>query len=682
MAPTGRRQQASNHSHQVQAGGAGPQLRSPRRGEPQRSCFLGSPPRNRGEPPLPSVYRVGLAARGRVGTPPAQHCTDDHLLCCVLQHNFLEGRVLREVSLLPAMVRVAVGRRPVALAAGHIDPPPAPPAPIWAREQVIVVVTESWNLMCFNSALTLLWEVSLQQFFPEGSHQREIALLVTNHTMKADGSRGTVFVGGSMNTVHKYQEETADEMLADDQQRESKVHGNAHGDKERLRNHKPRKEDRHFMYFAFAASSGHMMWRHTAKDFHKSDVDLRDQLIPQHNYRLDAASLEGQRVGEVSCRDYAESMMHALPHQWSSRGDTRFELLHFKKHKHHRKRDRAAAKASGIEQGNNKISDTLARTAKVVGDTAMGHNRNKHHHNLPEHLRNPNAIVAHLQDGIEVIHMYSGRPICFLSLEPDTLHADINRDGVVDHLRSYGNSESAQHYHTERHGHDAPYACSGVVTSGVHHEMLFNVSVCRSKFGMDSHMPSRAFGRTADGMSPLEVAAPVPVPHSGHVSSAADVVFLNSRGEVTLVDQHGTKKWQHSMGCHWSNPRLPNGAVASHVIPSLQPLRAHKNSHVSAILSVGESKAAVVALHGSRLQTLKLPSAPAAKAVIADFTGTHDGYYAFAQQRHAGAVGLQHENAGLSFKTAKYHLCGVLPLHKYDFFIRSRRSCLSCERAK
>lgn len=47
----------------------------------------------------------------------------------------------------------------------------------------------------------------------------------------------------------------------------------------------------------------------------------------------------------------------------------------------------------------------------------------------------PNVIVAHLQEGIEAVHLYSGATICMLHLPSPGLHVDMNADGVLDHLQ-------------------------------------------------------------------------------------------------------------------------------------------------------------------------------------------------------------------------------------------------------
>jgi hypothetical protein len=37
--------------------------------------------------------------------------------------------------------------------------------------------------------------------------------------------------------------------------------------------------------------------------------------MPQHNFRLTAASLEGRHYGEVACRDFRESVLAVMPHR-------------------------------------------------------------------------------------------------------------------------------------------------------------------------------------------------------------------------------------------------------------------------------------------------------------------------------------------------------------------------------
>ena len=53
------------------------------------------------------------------------------------------------------------------------------------------------------------------------------------------------------------------------------------------------------------------------------------------------------------------------------------------------------------------------------------------------HVR-PNAIVAHQEEGIEVVHLFGGRTLCKMLLTPLDAHADVNGDGVLEHVSARG----------------------------------------------------------------------------------------------------------------------------------------------------------------------------------------------------------------------------------------------------
>lgn len=80
---------------------------------------------------------------------------------------YSEARVLAEVSLLPDKIRIASGRRAVAMTTGVVDRNYNKREPL---KQVLVVVTSGWFVMCFDHNLKKLWEVNLQVhtefFFP------------------------------------------------------------------------------------------------------------------------------------------------------------------------------------------------------------------------------------------------------------------------------------------------------------------------------------------------------------------------------------------------------------------------------------------------------------------------------------------------------------------------------------
>lgn len=79
-----------------------------------------------------------------------------------MDEGFSEARVLAEISLLPDKIRVASGRRAVAMATGVIDRYYKDGTP---QKQVLVVVTSGWSVLCFDHNLKKLWETNLQVFY-------------------------------------------------------------------------------------------------------------------------------------------------------------------------------------------------------------------------------------------------------------------------------------------------------------------------------------------------------------------------------------------------------------------------------------------------------------------------------------------------------------------------------------
>eukprot|EP00798_Chlamydomonas_sp_ICE-L_P012029 gene12029-15131_t len=205
-------------------------------------------------------------------------------------------------------IAILAGRRPVAMHVGYIDPLPKervrPP-----RKQVVVVLTASWQVLCFDHNLNLLWERDVRMNFPHHAHIKEVRA----------GDRGLIVVGASV--------ERGDILSGEGLESASTKTtdlGMAFGDDDILKE-QLRTDSRHFSYFAAEAESGDQRWHHTSTDFHKDLEEEARELIPQHDFRLDAEKLEGRHFGESSCRDYRNSLLHILPHSWDRPSDTRLE---------------------------------------------------------------------------------------------------------------------------------------------------------------------------------------------------------------------------------------------------------------------------------------------------------------------------------------------------------------------
>ncbi|KAG9132276.1 hypothetical protein Leryth_012959 [Lithospermum erythrorhizon] len=426
---------------------------------------------------------------------------------------------------------------------------------------------------------------------------------------------------------------------------------------------------RHFAFYAFAGRTGQLRWSRKNENVEAQSSDA-SHLIPQHNYKLDAHALNTRHPGEYECREFRESILGVMPHLWDRREDTSFELAHFRRHKR-----KALKKVTGKattypfhkpEENHPPGKDDTKRISNVIGKAvnyAKGAKSKKPSPYIPT-ITNytqlwwvPNVVVAHQKEGIEAVHLATGRTICRLHLQEGGLHADVNGDGVLDHVQAIGGNGAEK---TVVSGSmEVLRPCWAVATSGVPvREQLFNVSICHhAPFNLYRHVEfSRSNNRHLD-VSSLEVATPILVPtHDGHKhrkGSHGDVVFLTNRGEVTsyapgLHGHNAVWNWQLLTGVKWSNLPSPSGMMEGGItVPTLKTfsLRMHDNKKM--ILAAGEESAVVLSPGGSMLASVELPASPTHALVTEDFSNdgftdliliTSNGVYGFVQTRQPGAL--------------------------------------------
>ncbi|CAJ2646478.1 unnamed protein product [Trifolium pratense] len=546
-----------------------------------------------------------------------------------VDEGFSEARVLAEVSLLPDKVRVMSGRRPVAMATGYIDRYKIGQP----HKQVLVVVTSGWFVMCFDSNLQKLWENNLQEDFPHNAHHREVSISVSNYTLK-HGDTGLIIVGGRMEMQPHIFMDPFEEIGMG--ARFAEQHRRSATEKEASEN-TGTVDLRHFAFYAFAGRSGVERW---------------------------------SRKNEFECREFRESILGVMPHHWDRREDTVLKLAHFRRHKRKTSK-KITGKTTNYpfdkpEENHPPGKDSTKKISNIIGKAAnfAGSAKSKKHPPYVPTITNytkvwwvPNVVVAHLKEGIEALHLASGRTLCKLHLQEGGLHADINGDGVLDHVQAVGGNGAEQ---TVVSGSmDVLRPCWAVATSGVPvREQLFNVSICHySHFNLFQHGELyRSFSRGSE-MASLEVATPILIPRSdGHKhrkGSHGDVIFLTNRGEITSYTPglHGHDalwQWQQSTGVTWSNLPSPAGMMEGGlVIPTLKPfpLRVHDNQEV--ILAAGEQEAVVISPGGSILATIELPGPPTHVLIREDFSNdgltdlilvTSSGVYGFVQTRQPGAL--------------------------------------------
>ncbi|KAK6150598.1 hypothetical protein DH2020_015530 [Rehmannia glutinosa] len=574
-----------------------------------------------------------------------------------VDEGFSEARVLAEVSLLPDKLRIATGRRAVAMATGVIEKSYNKREP---RKQVLVVVTSGWSVMCFDHNLKKLWDVNLQKDFPHNAHHREIAISISNYTLR-HGYSGLIIVGGRMEMQPHIHVDPFEEIEMAEKNAEE--HRRSATEKDPSDN-AGTVDLRHFAFYAFAGRSGELRWTRKNENMDAQSSDA-SQLIPQHNYKLDVHALNTRHPGEGIQRIHSWSHASSL----GSQGRHCAEAGAFQASQeentqentwqdHHLPFSQARRKAISWKGCDKKVSNVIEKAVNI----AKSAKTKKPLPYIPT-ITNytqlwwvPNVVVAHEKEGIEAVHLASGRTLCKLHLQEGGLHADINGDGVLDHVQVVGANGAEQ---TVVSGSmEVLRPCWAIATSGVPvREQLFNASICHhSPFNLFQHGEfSRSYGRHVD-VSSLEVAAPILIPrkdgHRHRKGSHGDVVFLTNRGEVTSYSPglHGHDavwNWQILTGATWSNLPSPSGMTESTVVPTLKPFPLRQHDSQELILAAGDQEAVVLSPGGSILTAVDLPAPPTHSLVCDDFSNdgltdfilvTSNGVYGFVQTRQPGAL--------------------------------------------
>lgn len=463
---------------------------------------------------------------------------------------------------LLSSVRVRTGRHPVAIATGFRSPYKQG----YNRRQVVVVLTREWTVLCFDYKLKLLWRNNVQQSvkaeFPTNLFIREVAILVDSTAIQK-GDAGSVFVGGSMS-----------------HDRETSTY--------RLKSLKARKKEQltaeqandyhHFSYYAFDGKSGGLRWKHEASTFH--DVKPAHEVLETpSNFKNDESRLLHQ--GQVDWRIFRKTLLSHLPHSWQRREDTQMVLAHFDRRK------RSDSATNGGLAGQLKQAIPTAHIPSLADWTMP--------HSPQEHVAEPNTIVVHLAHGIEVVHLYTGRTICQLTVSGGVWE-DVNNDGVIDNALAYGSQDHAGTL-SDLDVRTQP-KCFGHLSTGVPRSAeLFNVTVC-NPMHYDLYT-------NFDSQKHVEVVHPVTVERP--TADGKDVVFFASNGEVTSVNPKGVTNWKTETIASWEPTHMKESIeelLLLHLHEGL-PARAPDNRYLLAVAP--GSFALLEPEHGSIVQEVSIP---------------------------------------------------------------------------
>ncbi|KAF2312355.1 hypothetical protein GH714_034340 [Hevea brasiliensis] len=168
-------------------------------------------------------------------------------------------------------------------------------------------------------------------------------------------------------------------------------------------------------------------------------------------------------VGVERMREFGQAILRVMPHHRDRREDTRLQLSHFRPHKR-KGLKKVPRKTTNYpfhkpeenhppgKDSSNKISNIIGKAANYAASAKSKKVRPdadcisitlySNHNKLHPAWWVPNVVVAHQKEGIEAVHLASGRTLCKLHLREGGLHADINGDGVLDHVQAVEGNEA------------------------------------------------------------------------------------------------------------------------------------------------------------------------------------------------------------------------------------------------
>ena len=531
------------------------------------------------------------------------------------------------------------------------------------RKAIFAVVTEELRVMAFDHNAKKKWERSAKDALFSGRSRRrlhpgggggggdvgsikveEIAVMVVS--AKGKDEDGLVVVGGRVEHANRGEEGEEE----DDYERGMGAYERELNDEDTLSMHRGGRRDKSikfkeegveevienddyafasengaFVYLAFNARSGELVWRRVASDFVADPAELLRTTTPMHEVRLDPHLTkieEHKSKTDGICRSYRESALaEALPHAWRDAEDTRMRSAPFGKSqkqtsslgdvttKRGRRRNggdflraltppaattnlKAMARDPNfaIADKTNSFSSLLSRGFSYLnlGKSAVHHsdderekldyhNRQFHQHMMSSSNNNiKNAIIAHHRDGVEVLDAFTGELICQLALQHPGYHADINGDGVIDHLDARGHRARIADVAMDNF---SP-GCWASVTSGAPDvQTIFEGSICKptrksrslkstprqqAKSKRQQQQQQQQQQQNSDfylrnkNKDDVDVLTPIIVRRDDKSErnrsfrrATKDAVFLNSRGELTCYAKDGTKRWMVNTRASW-----------------------------------------------------------------------------------------------------------------------------------
>ncbi|KAF2074247.1 hypothetical protein CYY_004457 [Polysphondylium violaceum] len=519
----------------------------------------------------------------------------------------------RHEASLKTKVGVSIGRRPIALKTGYTKPFSSGDY----NRQVIVVVTDGWAILCFDYKLNLLWESFATDEVESGHYHSEISITVVPVSLMGQ-DEGLVVVGGRLeplpNSIHKphykiplapngesnKNDEDKIDFLSEGDDDYDKVNQKTVHKEEDSELHK--EEESHFSFYAFDAKTGLKRWSHEEEDFKPVNPHEKEgHRVNQHSYKQHIYN-ELDHLGEVEWKVYRDSILSSLPHTWSSNFDTRLQARHFEK-----KVTSIKGKSDNTDQQQQQ-QNTGGWKSEFVGLTPTQDIFTLLTYQQQDDLivKDPNVIVVHNKNGIEVVQIHSGRTVCRLVMDSTDFHRnsdhfivylDVNQDGVLDQIHSIaGNVPALNNFKDTDKKKKNSGSCVALAMAGVPpRDYLFMRSICGFSSGLDIDPIHINTGNHKD---PHYFQTAPPTFIQNPITKKLDTIFFVNTGKISSVQANGKQNWKVTTESTWKRHIEP------HTFPSIQVISMVSNSNYYTQQQQQQKQQYILAIGGESMTVL------------------------------------------------------------------------------
>ena len=434
-------------------------------------------------------------------------------------------------------------------------------------------------------------------------------------------------------------------------------------------------------YFSIDAFTGEIIWINSSDD---GDNDRKDKNLEQigeennETIKNDPSSLKrisstarrrsrislseekkskmNSSLGDVASNDSAndigdclttfrESIMNpysnVLPLSFHDSNDSKIILTHFDRRMHKSKKKQ---QKGGMKMKKTRFFSNLSLFDKERKATTSGAPTTP----LQHHERS-NVVLFHNHEGMNVFSLRNGSPVCHTPLRPGGVYADLNKDGVIDHLRVFTDNTSqrnnalkpTQKRHTFSRNQfvdenmvamkdfppqsDDHPLCHATLLSGIlARDELFRIYLCA---GLTKNYKRKKGTDRLEQLKQIGVSSGPPLLvesfSTKNGKSREDIIFFLNHGSIQRYDASGELQWSRNRPSEniprWDSESIESNGFLGRI--NFQQL-SNQIANIRPILCMGNDEMIIMSSGGGRiLANVPFPQLVVGPPILADIDG-------------------------------------------------------------